>query len=167
MYAHNSKLSTINASIVHWDVYSLPIRDACLDHIVTDLPFGKKIGSKERNMFLYPKALREMARVCRAGGRAILLTHHKEAMKKALSKIRDLWRFTECRRINMGGMNVCVYMLIRTEKAYVPWATDKLTDKFTKKTKNDNVVPPVSDVIYDTDKITTETESTTPLELQQ
>lgn len=89
-------------SAVQWDVYCLPLRDACVDHIVTDLPFGKKIGSKERNMFLYPKALKEMARVCRPSGRAILLTHHKEAMKKALNKLRDHWRFMETRRIKHG-----------------------------------------------------------------
>ena len=108
-------------SAVIWDVYSLPLRDACVDHIVTDLPFGKKIGSKERNMFLYPKALKEMARVCRPNGRAILLTHHKEAMKKALGKVREYWRFMETRRINMGGLNVAVYMLLRTDKPYVKW----------------------------------------------
>lgn len=114
-------------SAVIWDVYSLPLRDACVDHIVTDLPFGKKIGSKERNMFLYPKALREMARVCRASGRAILLTHHKEAMKKALGKVREYWRFQETRRINMGGLNVAVYMLIRTDKPYVKWTGGETT----------------------------------------
>lgn len=120
-------------SAVIWDVYSLPLRDACVDHIVTDLPFGKKIGSKERNLFLYPKALREMARVCRASGRAILLTHHKEAMKKALNKLREYWRFQEARRINMGGLNVAVYMLIRTDKPYVKWTGGDTTTKSTVK----------------------------------
>lgn len=104
-------------------------------------------------MFLYPKALREMGRVCRAGGRAVLLTHHKEAMKKALSKMRDLWRFTECRRINMGGMNVSVYMLARTDKAYVPWTNDKLTNNTTDNIKND--------VIRETDKTSIVTKTTT------
>jgi len=123
---------TINMSAVQWDVYCLPLRDACVDHIVTDLPFGKKIGSKERNMFLYPKALKEMARVCRPSGRAILLTHHKEAMKKALNKLRDHWRFMETRRINMGGLNVAVYMLVRTDKPYVKWTGDKKQDETVK-----------------------------------
>lgn len=108
----------MNMSVIHWDVYHLPLRDACVDHIVSDLPFGKKIGNKDRNMFLYPVALGEMARVCRAGGKAILLTQDKKAMKKALDRRWNWWRLVECRMIYMGGMKVAVYILARSELAY-------------------------------------------------
>lgn len=105
--------------VARWDVYQLPLRDGCVDHIVTDLPFGKKIGNKERNLFLYPIALGEMARVCRAQGKAVLLTPHKSAMKKALDRQWNWWRMLECRMIFMGGMKVFVYILVRTGDVYM------------------------------------------------
>ena len=102
-------------NVLSWDVYHLPLRTASIDCLVTDLPFGKKIGSRERNLFLYPKALSEMARVCRLNGKAVLLTQHKQAMWKAVSKSPN-WKLCQCTKINMGGLNVNVYLLKRTEK---------------------------------------------------
>ncbi|XP_057316231.1 tRNA (guanine(6)-N2)-methyltransferase THUMP3-like [Hydractinia symbiolongicarpus] len=109
---------TLPFSVLRWDVYQLPLRTGCVDRIVTDLPFGKKIGSKERNVFLYPNALREMARICRPSGKAVLLTQHRQAMGRALGRT-SWWKVQEKRMINMGGMNVTVYVLGRTADKYV------------------------------------------------
>lgn len=58
-------------------------------------------------------------------------------MKKALGKVREYWRFQEARRINMGGLNVAVYMLVRTDKPYVKWTGgDKATTESTLKDSN-------------------------------
>ena len=113
----NSRFSikTVPMNVLSWDVYHLPLRTASIDCLVTDLPFGKKIGSRERNLFLYPKALSEMARVCRPNGKAVLLTQHKQAMWKAVSRSPN-WKLCQCTKINMGGLNVNVYLLKRTEK---------------------------------------------------
>lgn len=51
------------AEVVQWDVTSLPLRDACVDAVVTDLPFGKRVGSRLENRELYPAALREVRSV--------------------------------------------------------------------------------------------------------
>jgi len=110
---------TLPASVIQWDIYQLPLRTSCVDKIVTDLPFGKKIGNKERNMFLYPVALNEMGRVCRPSGRAVLLTGHKGAIARAV-KNSELWKNIEVKKICMGGLNVVVYSLQRTNVPHRP-----------------------------------------------
>eukprot|EP00329_Picozoa_sp_Boothbay-MS584-11_P000110 1382_2 len=53
--------------------------------MVVDLPFGRRHGSHRQNQSLYPRALRECARVVRVGGKAIMLTMDKAVMKHAWS----------------------------------------------------------------------------------
>ncbi|XP_028821086.1 THUMP domain-containing protein 3-like isoform X1 [Denticeps clupeoides] len=66
-----------------WDLCRLPLRASSVDIIVTDMPFGKRMGSRKKNWDLYPSCLREMARVCRpATGKAVLLTQDKKCFAK-------------------------------------------------------------------------------------
>ncbi|KAM9326928.1 tRNA (guanine(6)-N(2))-methyltransferase THUMP3 [Gastrophryne carolinensis] len=98
-----------------WDISRLPLRSGSVDVIITDMPFGKRIGSKKKNWDLYPACLREMSRVCRAGtGRAVLLTHDKKCFIKALSKMGHLWRKMHTVWVNIGGLHAGVYLLKRT-----------------------------------------------------
>jgi len=113
------ELYSLPASVVHWDVYQLPLRTATIDKIITDLPFGKRMGNRERNMFLYPVALREMARICRPQGKAVLLTQHKAALARAVKKT-SYWQTLEVRKIMMGGLDVVAYLLIRSDDVYQP-----------------------------------------------
>lgn len=54
------------ASLLRWDARRLPLRDACLDVCVSDLPFGKKHKVKGGNIrHLYGHAFRECARTLR------------------------------------------------------------------------------------------------------
>ncbi|KAM4652888.1 tRNA (guanine(6)-N(2))-methyltransferase THUMP3 [Discoglossus pictus] len=100
---------------VHWDISRLPLRNESVDVIITDMPFGKRIGSKKKNWDLYPACLREMSRVCRAGtGRAVLLTHDKKCFVKALLKVGHLWKKMHTVWVNIGGLHAGVYLLKRT-----------------------------------------------------
>ncbi|KAM8930828.1 tRNA (guanine(6)-N(2))-methyltransferase THUMP3 [Pelodytes ibericus] len=100
---------------VHWDISRLPLRSGSVDVIVTDMPFGKRIGSRKKNWDLYPACLREMSRVCRAGtGRAVLLTHDRKCFIKALAKAGHLWRKMHTVWVNIGGLHAGVYLLKRT-----------------------------------------------------
>ncbi|KAM4722430.1 tRNA (guanine(6)-N(2))-methyltransferase THUMP3 [Rhinophrynus dorsalis] len=99
----------------HWDISRLPLRSGSVDVIITDMPFGKRIGSKKKNWDLYPACLREMSRVCRAGtGRAVLLTHDRKCFIKALAKAGHLWKKMHTVWVNIGGLHAGVYLLKRT-----------------------------------------------------
>uniref|UniRef100_A0A8C6QEP3 THUMP domain-containing protein n=1 Tax=Nannospalax galili TaxID=1026970 RepID=A0A8C6QEP3_NANGA len=96
---------------VQWDICNLPLRTGSVDIIVTDMPFGKRMGSKKRNWNLYPACLWEMSRVCRPEtGRA-----DKKCFTKALSGLghgHTVW-------VNIGGLHAAVYLLKCTSQAFV------------------------------------------------
>ncbi|XP_027719533.1 THUMP domain-containing protein 3 [Vombatus ursinus] len=105
---------------IQWDICNLPLRTGSVDIIVTDMPFGKRIGSKKRNWNLYPSCLQEMSRVCRPGtGRAVLLTQDRKCFAKALSRMGHLWRKVHTVWVNIGGLHAAVYLLKRTSQVFV------------------------------------------------
>lgn len=58
--------SSAAAGFVQWDARRLPLRDACLDVAIVDLPFGKRHKVKGGNLHhLYGQAFRECARAMR------------------------------------------------------------------------------------------------------
>jgi len=102
--------------IYQWDVCNLPLKSNSVDIFISDLPFGKKSGSKHENWKLYPKALEEMARVCVAGsGRAVLLTQDKRVMGQVLNKTVQ-WKKDLTLWINMGGLKAGIYVVSRAKK---------------------------------------------------
>ncbi|XP_063147693.1 tRNA (guanine(6)-N2)-methyltransferase THUMP3 [Candoia aspera] len=102
---------------IQWDSCNLPLRTSSVDVIVTDLPFGKRMGSKKKNWDLYPSSLMEMARICRPRtGRAVLLTEDRKCFAKALSKMGHLWQKSHTIWVNVGGLCAAVYLLKRTSE---------------------------------------------------
>ncbi|XP_015202558.2 tRNA (guanine(6)-N2)-methyltransferase THUMP3 [Lepisosteus oculatus] len=104
---------------VQWDLCNLPMKTGSVDIIITDMPFGKRMGSKKKNWDLYPSCLKEMGRVCRPGsGKAVLLTQDKKCFAKAVSKMGYLWRKSHTVWVNVGGLHAAVYLLKRTGLSY-------------------------------------------------
>ncbi|XP_041811548.1 THUMP domain-containing protein 3 [Chelmon rostratus] len=113
--ADKGSASGLPIDTVRWDLCNLPIRTSSVDIIITDMPFGKRMGSKKKNWDLYPSCLREMARVCRPGsGKAVLLTQDKKCFSKAISRMGGLWRKLHTVWVNVGGLHAGVYLLKRT-----------------------------------------------------
>ena len=104
-------------SVLQWNVCRLPLRTSSVNHIVVDLPFGKKIGNKKENLILYPAALNETARVCMPFGTGVFLTHHKQAMWKTVQNI-SWWTLSKTHQVNMGGLNVYIFILRRIKRVY-------------------------------------------------
>ncbi|ELT94984.1 hypothetical protein CAPTEDRAFT_229121 [Capitella teleta] len=102
-----------------WDASNLPLPDKSVDVFVTDLPFGKRSGSKMRNWVLYPKVLKELARVSRPiTGRACFLTQDTRCFLKTLHNLPGLWKRTRTIGISIGGLAASVYVLHRTTLAH-------------------------------------------------
>ena len=97
------------------DVRHLPLRDGVVDRVIVDMPFGKRCGSGKSNQRLYPGALREMARVTRAGGRAVLLVAQRKLLLRCVDDRR--WRIEREAMVNVGGLVGFVFVLDRLARA--------------------------------------------------
>ena len=108
--------STLKApvDVFRWDVRKLPLKTNTVDVFVTDLPFGKRLGSKLDNRLLYPAMLVELARVCKVKmGRACLLTNDRRSISMAISDASHLWLLKRTLNVNIGGLRAAVYLLKR------------------------------------------------------
>ena len=74
-----------------WDARELPLADASVDKVATNLPFGKQLRGSETPAKLYPPVLAELQRVVRPGGRIVLLSSEYDLIKE---EVRTLPRLT-------------------------------------------------------------------------
>ena len=116
--ASNSSIyQQLPGDIIQWDVTKIPLRNNSVDVFVTDLPFGKRSGSKADNRVLYPKIMNSMARVVKPStGRAVVLTQDKTSMFKAQGKFNKFWKVNRQHYCNIGGLAALVFIMSRTEK---------------------------------------------------
>lgn len=96
--------------IFQWNTRRLPFADASIDRIVTDLPWGRRIGSHSSNLRLYPSYLREFARVIKPDGLIVLMTLERRLMQKCLNQRKELALERQI-PVNIGGANVVLYVL--------------------------------------------------------
>lgn len=103
--------------VAQWDATRLPLRSQCVDAVVSDLPFGKRMGRKVDNRVLYYQSLVELARVTKMNtGRAILLTYDTRSMIKNIKRVHTLWKTGASRTVNIGGLPAVIYTLYRTSQ---------------------------------------------------
>jgi len=81
-----------HASVVveHGDAIAIPLSNASIDVVLSDLPFGRQHGSPMANKILYPRILSEIARVLHREGRAVLLTgveSHEVLLSSAVNSV--------------------------------------------------------------------------------
>ncbi|GLZ81738.1 hypothetical protein Afil01_65450 [Actinorhabdospora filicis] len=76
--------------VARGDAAALPLPDGSVDRLVANLPFGKRVGSHAGNTRLYPALLREVRRVLRGKGRAVLLTEDKRLFRESVQRTHGL-----------------------------------------------------------------------------
>lgn len=100
-----------------WDAGDLPMPDASVDVVLTDLPFGQLVGSHERNVGLYPRLLREAARVTIGGGLFASITQDMRLWEGLIADAADAWSVEQVLPIKMpfgsGHLHPRIYLLRR------------------------------------------------------
>lgn len=115
----------LKLNVFQWDACQLPLKSNTVDVIITDLPFGKRLGRKADNRSLYPAFLEEATRVSKLKvGRAVLLTQDKKTLSRTIGRLHRFWHQSRVIGVNIGGLAACVYVLHRTA-ASVPELTSK------------------------------------------
>lgn len=97
------------------DATDLPLADGSVDRVVSDLPFGKRIGSNELNRTLYPAILRELERVLTSDGRCVLLTDDKRVLTESVARARGL-KIAGERVIRYNGVTPTAYIVRRSRR---------------------------------------------------
>lgn len=95
------------------DATRLELPDDCIDVVFADLPWGQLVGSHESNQVLYPRVLKEAARVTVSGGRGLFITHEIRLVEQVLDQLSDLWRVKASTRVFQGGLHPRIYELER------------------------------------------------------
>ena len=93
-----------------WDATKVLLEDGWADVVVSDLPFGQRIGTHADNVKLYPALLAEAARLTHRAGRAVFLTHEIKLFEQTLDK---RWEVERVLTLTLGGMHPRLYVLVR------------------------------------------------------
>lgn len=93
---------------VKWDAGRFPLKDDSVDAIICDLPFGMRHGNYKRNRKFYPILLKEVTRVLKAKGIALLLTIEKKLMRKTLEESHFLYEHGST-AVLIGGFHTILF----------------------------------------------------------
>jgi len=94
----------------NWDAGTIPLADASVSKIVTNLPWGIRYGSHGENRKLYPEWFREFARVLKSGGTMVLLTAEWRLMRE-LERSRKIAPPSKITRVSILGTPASVYVI--------------------------------------------------------
>ena len=108
--------TTRSAQLIQGKAEALPFPPGSVDRIVTNLPFGKQVGSHRANRTLYPAVLAEIDRVLAIDGRAVLLTEDKRLLRNAIDHQKAL-KVIRQRLLRYNGATPTAYVLTRTRRA--------------------------------------------------
>lgn len=109
------------SSILQWDATQMPFKNGSVDVFVTDLPFGKRLGSKHHNQTLYPALMAQIVRCARPStGRIVLLTQDKSNANRCLSdaKVRKYCRHERSFFVKVGNLDSSIYLLKRNDRPF-------------------------------------------------
>jgi len=117
---NKSKENFINADIdeSRYMIFKSDIKDVHLnkrniDLIVSNLPFGIRVGNHSENVLIYINLEKVADRVLRRKGRLILLTQEKKLLRDVFKK--DKWRVKSMLRVDEGGLLPEVFKISRVK----------------------------------------------------
>jgi tRNA (guanine6-N2)-methyltransferase len=108
--AANLRGRGVSAQLLRGSAAQLPIAGGAVDVVVGNLPFGKRVGSHDTNVELYPRALAEISRVLRVDGSAVLMTEEKRLFTDAVARAPGI-RVNAEHVIEIGGLHPSIYVV--------------------------------------------------------
>jgi len=91
-----------------WDAAAIPLTDGSVSRVITNLPWGLKHGSHAENRRLYPRLLREFARLLGPDGVAVMLTGETRLMSEILRNAP--LRAEQTVRVSILGARASIYV---------------------------------------------------------
>ncbi len=103
-----SRCNVPDAELLVADSAYLPLKDASVDSVVTDLPYGQSVKVEAHSLeALYSDALSEIRRILRPGKRAVVVTH--QDIRELASGILPLEDYFEQRVHKSLTRRICVF----------------------------------------------------------
>lgn len=107
----NARSSRKAIDLMLWNASMLPIKDQSIDKLVSNLPFGKQISSHDENQYLYATFFKEMKRIMKVNGKAVLLTTENDLMKDIISRYKNI-SINKQLWVEISGLKAVIYVLI-------------------------------------------------------
>lgn len=86
-----------------------------VDRVISNLPFGKQVGSHDTNTKLYPALLNETSRALNRNGRAVLLTEDKRLLRHTIQQTKGLKLVRE-RLLRYNGATPTAFVITHTRR---------------------------------------------------
>ncbi len=109
----NAKAGSSNARFVCRDVLHFEARDG-VDLVVSNMPFGSRVGSHRNNEALYARFLKRLPNLLRTGGVAVLYTTEGKLLERLLRENPRL-ALKEKLRTFAGGLCPWVFVILPKE----------------------------------------------------
>lgn len=113
MAERNARAARVRAEWQTWDARSLPLESESVTRIITNLPFGKQIGSHEQNISLYKDLAKEFGRVLTKDGLIVTLTSEDRMWETNLRTAG--WRVTKKVVISVLGQPASIFVAERVK----------------------------------------------------
>ncbi len=106
----NVGASKENIHLVLWDALNIPLSDHIIDKVVCNMPFGKQTGDNIDNKPFYSNFFKEIKRIIKQGGKAVLLTQERGLMNKLVSQHSNA-KLEKIYPINLFGLKAYIFVI--------------------------------------------------------
>lgn len=101
--AARENLEGSGIKVKEWDARCLPIDSGHVDKVVTNLPFGRQIVPDGDILSFYHDVMKEIERVLKPGGKAVILSEHGEQMTAEAGRMG--WTRQKCFSLSLKGLH--------------------------------------------------------------